>query len=104
MAFGQGALNFNEIGFFNAAVGDRALQNNTTGNENTAVGTQAMVSNISGSYNTAIGSRADVINNGGFVVNATAIGYAAVVGSSNRIRLGNANVVGVGWTGPQHNI
>lgn len=43
-----------------------------------------------GSENTAIGSLADV--SAGNLVNATAIGFNAIVNANNKVRLGNTNV------------
>lgn len=50
----------------------------------------ALEHNVLGDYNTAIGAYADVSS--GALQNATAIGAGAVVGASNKIRLGDANV------------
>ncbi len=89
-ATGAGALSSNTGGSFNTASGTNALFSNTTGSYNTASGDGALQSNISGSYNTAIGQSANV--SVGDLVNATAIGYGAIVDANNKIRLGNNNV------------
>jgi Chaperone of endosialidase len=90
-ASGIQALEENTTGYRNTASGVRALQSNTTGNFNTAVGWEALIHNISGSYNTALGSGADFALLSS-LTNATAIGYAAIVDDSNKIRLGNHDV------------
>jgi hypothetical protein len=107
IALGVDALWSNTSGLYNIATGINALFNNTTGGNNVAIGGAALINNTSGSGNIAIGDNAlltnatlgnniglgnfaDVAQDGLF--NATAIGYAAVVNASNKIRLGNSAV------------
>jgi hypothetical protein len=104
---GFGALQSNANGNQNTAAGNFALLLNTSGTGNTAVGANALLANTSGGGNTAIGVSAlnnyptgDFITAIGFLanvamdglLNATAIGFGAVVDASNKVRLGNADV------------
>jgi len=90
-ADGYKALYNNKGGGGNSATGMYAMYSNTTGSYNTANGHQAMYSNTTGSSNTAIGMNADVV--GGDLSNATAIGYGAAVNESNKVVIGNTNVM-----------
>lgn len=103
----------NSSGNDNTALGFRALTNAQDGSFNTAVGVSTMESGV-GSYNTALGNRAGAsVSTGtkntllgsnsnvsvGTLNNATAIGYGAVVSSSNTIQLGNTDVTSVKTSG-----
>ena len=90
-ATGSLALYYNTEGFGNVANGAGALFNNDTGIYNTATGINALLANTTGTYNTAIGYQADVASEN--LTNATAIGNGASVSESNKIRLGDSNVV-----------
>jgi hypothetical protein len=90
-ATGSVALYENTTGYGNAATGAGALYYNNTGIYNTASGVNALLSNTTGTYNTAIGYAADVASED--LTNATAIGNGASVSESNKIRLGDSNVV-----------
>jgi hypothetical protein len=90
-ATGSVALYENTTGYGNAATGAGALYYNDTGIYNTATGVNALLANITGTYNTAIGYAADVASED--LTNATAIGSGASVSESNKIRLGDSNVV-----------
>jgi hypothetical protein len=72
-------------------VGSGALLGNTSGDGNTAVGKSALDGNSTGTRNTALGWLADVA--GAAFTNATAIGANATVDASNKIRLGDANIM-----------
>ncbi|MBL7730268.1 MAG: tail fiber domain-containing protein [Chitinophagaceae bacterium] len=106
-AIGEGSLYNNTWGSSNVAVGTSALMSNTTGGENVAVGNFAMMGasntfdnsafgdfslsyNISGQGNCAFGSKANV--GSASLNNSTAIGFNAIVNSSNKIRFGDATV------------
>jgi hypothetical protein len=89
-AMGQSALANNIDGSENTAIGDLALFDNTSGTKNTAVGGFTMGGNFTGDGNTAIGYYANVSTDA--LVNATAIGFGALVDASNKIRLGNSAV------------
>ncbi len=99
-ANGMNALSANTIGSNNTASGTNSLSSNTSGNMNTADGFQALLSNTTGIGNTAIGYGADVLANN--LSNATAIGYTSKVNASNKIVIGNSNVLSIGgyaiWT------
>ena len=99
-AVGVSALVDNTNGDYNVAIGQSALANNSTGGYNIAIGYAASDLNTSGIRNTVLGSLADVSS--GNLTNATAIGYAAVVTGSNRVRIGNNSITSiggqVGWT------
>jgi hypothetical protein len=81
----------------NSGLGNRTLFNTTTGDANTAVGSNAGDTNTTGSNNTLIGSNSDVGSNN--LTNATAIGYNAIVDASNKIRLGDSNIILVETSG-----
>ena len=108
---GVDALYQNTTGSDNTASGFLALGYNTTGKGNTALGSWAggtiLGDPITGSNNTAIGYGAGF--SGGTLSNATAIGAAARVDSSNALVLGSINGVngatastnvGIGTTTP----
>ena len=116
-ASGHNALHNNTAGSSNTASGSMALYENTTGDDNTASGTRALLYNTTGIHGTALGERAGYTNTTGngntFIgcdsdasaddlINATALGYSAVVNGSNRVRIGNTYVsqIGgnVGWS------
>jgi hypothetical protein len=85
-AIGVNSLFSNTEGVRNTAIGVDALFTNITGDSNVAIGYQALAFGAyAGSFNIAIGSNADVHGN---VTNATAIGFAALVDASNKIRPG----------------
>ena len=90
-ASGVFALLRNTTGTQNTASGLQALFNNTIGGSNTASGVFALQHNTTGSNNTAIGTSADVAS--GDLRNATAIGANAIVDASDKIRLGDGNVL-----------
>lgn len=89
-ALGFESLLMNSKGWFNTALGHQSMLNNVSGGGNTAVGFGSMLSNRSGYNNTLLGHIADVGVDG--LDNATAIGYKAVVNTSNTIQLGNGSV------------
>ena len=99
-ANGYWALVKNTTGSYNTANGYSALYKNTAGNDNTAIGRMALYTLISGNNNTAIGRSADVSSS--FFSNTTAIGYGATVTASQRVVIGNYQVLriggNVGWT------
>jgi hypothetical protein len=89
-ANGVGSLPNNSTGTYNTANGFRALWFNEEGTGNTANGVYALRKNVGGNYNTAIGYQADVGLSD--LTNATAIGYGAIVNTSNTIQLGNSSI------------
>jgi hypothetical protein len=89
-AVGNVALFFNDLGSQNTATGNAALLNNTSGLGNTALGHNSLWGNVTGDYNTAVGALANVSEDG--LVNATALGFNAIVNASNKVRLGNTQV------------
>jgi hypothetical protein len=118
-AIGASAMFSNVSGYNNTASGSQALFSNTNGGDNTAVGTDSLNGNTTGAGNTAIGySTGQGIVTGddntflghganaasGNLSNATALGFASLVGASNSLILGgsgaNAVNVGVGTSTP----
>ena len=95
VAIGPGALTNNTLGVGNIAIGTGAispsLSQNTTGSQNVAVGLSSLASNITGTYLSALGNNTDVSTDG--FTNATALGYAAMINSSNQIVFGNGSVI-----------
>ncbi len=77
-------------GGFNTAMGYRAMANDRGGIRNTAVGHEALF-NSNGSYNTALGKNADVIS-GVPVSFSTALGYNAIMNTSDKVRIGSVGV------------
>jgi hypothetical protein len=105
---GSNSLQYNTIGINNVGIGFYSLYTNSTGNYNTGIGVFSLRNGVTGSYNTAIGyqSAKDIINgqnntfigtNTSFNVNtanynnSTAIGYNALINSSDQIMLGGLN-------------
>jgi hypothetical protein len=83
-------------GTSNTSIGNQSLIN-TTGSNNVGVGKRSGDVISTGNNNTIIGTEANVgVNN---LNNATAIGYGAIVSSSNTIQLGNASVTNVNTKG-----
>lgn len=108
VAIGQGSLALNTVGQSNTSVGQISMNTTTTGGFNTAVGRQSLISNVTGGFNNAIGYLADVAS--GNLINATAIGTRALVGTNNAMVLGSINGVngatatvnvGIGTSTPQ---
>jgi trimeric autotransporter adhesin len=118
-AIGAAAMENNTVGNENVALGYEALWSNQSGSANTAIGIGALfaanqsVSNtavgfaalanlISGGNITAIGNNTSVASSAVSYVNATVIGYLAVIDSSNKVRIGNSSITSiggqVGWT------
>jgi len=81
---GASALESNNVGGYNVAVGGLALAANTSGQQNMAIGAEALAHNIA-SFNLAIGFRVGFMNTTG--TNLTGIGAAALrnntIGSDN---------------------
>jgi hypothetical protein len=77
------------------------MQDNTSGSYNTASCSQSLENNTTGYYNTAIGYTA--YSTGTAYDNSTALGYNAEPGASNRVRLGNDNVIWIGGHSPWYN-
>jgi len=85
MAIGFRALNMNQHGGRNAAVGASALRDNTA-SDNTAIGSTALRNNETAEQNTAIGSAA-LFNNdnsgNGFASDNTAVGASALLSNTD---------------------
>ena len=114
----------------NTALGYQTLWNNTSGGSNTATGYQALYSNTTGTSNTALGYKAGFTanaananttgSNNTFIgnssgpgtstqlINATALGYNAMVSASNSLVLGGTGAdavkVGIGITVPSYTL
>lgn len=95
-------------GNYNTAIGSQALYSNSAGWDNTAVGFRALQRTV-GDFNTAVGfeaglyasTRGTFLGKGAYsypdgLDNVTAIGFSAVVNSSNAVRIGNFNVTSIG--------
>jgi len=87
-ANGSYSMTNNTTGYANTAIGANTMAHNTTGSNNTALGQGAMNACTTGGENTLIGSDADIST--GTLSNATAIGFAAIVNASNKVRIGNS--------------
>lgn len=104
---GVNAGSSNTTGFSNSYVGSSAGSGSTTGQFNAFFGNSSGNTNVTGSKNTILGTFADV--GSGSLDNATAIGYQAVVETSNSLVLGGVlgrngaqsdTSVGIGTTTP----
>ena len=93
VAVGSYSLGINTTGFWNNAIGFGSLGGNTTGYQNIGLGFGTLGTNTTGYQNTAIGNGSDVAT--GNLSNATAIGFGAIVDASNKIQLGNTDVISV---------
>jgi hypothetical protein len=82
----------------NTGIGNQSLIS-TSGNNNVGIGTRSGDGLTTGSNNTFLGTQAKTTSAGATVSNATAIGYAAEVGTDNTIQLGNATVTNVNTSG-----
>jgi len=96
VSLGRGSLEQNIVGSSNTGIGSYALEK-TKGNSNVGVGSGALSANINGSNNTAIGKNANVTSTN--LNNTTAIGYGALVSTSNTIQLGNNSITTVSTAG-----
>jgi trimeric autotransporter adhesin len=98
-ATGYGAL-YADNASGNTANGAFAMYNNSTGSGNVGVGDSALFSNIAGTDLVALGTGADVSTFN--LVNASALGAHAIVDTSNKVVIGNTQVISiggqVGWT------
>ena len=90
VAIGPGSAVNNLTGTENTAIGSGTMRNNTTGEFNAALGALALSNNRAGNRNTALGALANVI--GDSLNNTIAIGYAAFVNASNKVRIGNGGI------------
>jgi hypothetical protein len=95
--FGSFSGTANTSGSSNSFFGERS-GSNSQGVNNSFFGAVAGQSNVSGGDNTIIGAQANV--GSGDLINATAIGYGALVSQSNSLVLGNGVNVGIGTTAP----
>jgi len=94
-ALGSKSLWQNTSGSYNTAIGYKACNYNTDGEYNTAVGYWALLNNFSGDKNTAVGYWAGTASIGTFN-NTTALGYQALVNSSDKVVIGNDDVITIG--------
>jgi hypothetical protein len=108
IAIGNSSLFKNSNGIRNVGVGDLSLDLNTTGSFNVALGTEALGANVSGSNNVAIGPVAgtSILGNTNVVLGAAAnvspgpnsisssvaLGWNAIVNSSNKVRIGGTSI------------
>jgi hypothetical protein len=67
-----------------------------TGSFNTAIGNSSGLTLTNGVQNTFLGSTADT--SVGYLTNSTAIGFGAIVGTSNTIQLGNSSLANINST------
>jgi hypothetical protein len=84
----------NTLGSENTFIGAHAGYFNDLGSYNTFIGNFAGEANTSGNYNTFLGFEADASS--GNLTNASALGYGAVVNSSNSVIIGNTSVTSIG--------
>jgi len=95
-AIGMSALFKMTCGYQNTAIGQCALSNICCGYHNTAVGYSALSSAQNGDKNTAIGYAADFDSGCDELFNTTAIGFNAKVDASNKVVIGNTDVIQIG--------
>ena len=85
----------NTTGAYNTFTGSESGFSNSTGHDNIFMGFMTGGINTTGNNNVVIGDSADVGSSG--LNNAIAIGYKAVVNSSNSMVFGNSSVTGWGF-------
>jgi hypothetical protein len=90
VAVGSSALEFNTNSENNTAIGTQALFGQRDGSNNTAIGINAGLNDVSGSFNTYLGANTGTSTSLNTYTNSTAIGYGAIISSSNRIVLGTS--------------
>jgi hypothetical protein len=96
---GNQSMTSNTTGYINTGVGYGALGGNTIGLGNTSIGYGSGGSNDIGNYNTFLGYGANSTPSN--LVNATAVGYNAIVDQNDSMVLGNGLInVGVGISTP----
>ena len=88
-SIGRGSLYNNISGSYNSTLGSQSLHANNNG-YNTAAGYRAGFYTTDGSFNTFIGALADVSSSTITYMNSTAIGYNAIIDSSNQIVMGTS--------------
>jgi hypothetical protein len=88
-------------GWHNVAIGTDAGGRNASGSGNLFLGSSTGMNNYDGTNNTFVGYLADVNvdNPSPLYNNATALGYNAKVTGSNKIQLGDANILNVSTSG-----
>ena len=97
-AVGAASLSNGQAANNNTAIGVGSLTQ-STGTDNTALGYNSGSVITTGTQNTFLGSTAAAQNGSESINNATAIGYGAVVNSSNSIQLGNTLVTNIKTSG-----
>ena len=100
VGIGDRALRYNNS-FNNTGVGRHTLEYNVIGENNTAIGWFAGSNNVSefgNDHNTFLGALSNTVS-GSTVENSTAVGYGAVVTTSNTVQLGNYNTESVNTSG-----
>ncbi len=125
-AIGENSMPVVTTGSLNAGLSAESLYSVTTGNFNTAAGEESLIytttgqynvgvgrfsgrgsnlgygNSITGSFNSFLGANSSIVDTSNQLDNATAVGYAAMVGASNSVVLGNLSVTtgGIGTTTP----
>jgi hypothetical protein len=88
---GVNTLGYSTVGY-NSAFGSSALSSVSTGTQNIAVGVDAGYTAGPASQNTYLGCFSDIDSNTSTWSNSVALGYQALISSSNTIQLGNNSV------------
>jgi hypothetical protein len=91
LGIGFNALSFNTTGDFNIALGYQALGANVSGGNNVAIGPSAGTS-VLGNTNVMLGPAANVSPGPNSISSSVALGWNAIVNSSNKVRLGGTSV------------
>ncbi|WP_374504899.1 hypothetical protein [Flavobacterium sp.] len=82
----------------NTAIGNQSLIN-TAGDNNVGVGARSGDGLTTGTNNTFLGTQARTLSSSSTIANSTALGYGAIVTTSNTIQLGNTSVTDVNTSG-----
>ena len=82
----------------NTGIGNQSLIN-AAGDNNVGVGARSGDGLTTGTNNTFVGTQARTTSAGATIINATALGYGAVVTENNTIQLGNLGVTNVRTSG-----
>lgn len=82
----------------NTAIGNQSLIN-AAGDNNVGVGARSGDGLTTGTNNTFLGTQARTLSSSSTIANSTALGYGAIVTTSNTIQLGNTSVTDVNTSG-----
>lgn len=95
LAIGNRALTSNTIGYMNTALGNETLRNNVSGFQNIAIGQSSLQSQVNANYNLAIG--VNTLSNNVAKSQNTAIGHGAMTNFTDNATQATTNNTAVGY-------